>query len=145
MTGPDPHETGDGDRPSLAAHGAGFLVSGVIAFTVDALVLLLMTKVLGLGPFVGRLIAICVALVASWQCHRRLTFVVKQRATLSEFLAFAAVAWTSAAVNYSIYSLILLGWPGTQPVVALFLASLIAMFVSYAGYRFGVFGAPGSR
>lgn len=145
MTGREPRDPAQSGGPSLAAHGAGFFVSGAIAFSVDALMLLVMTKVFGLGPFVGRLIAICFALVASWQCHRRFTFVVKKRATLAEFLAFAAVAWTSAAVNYGLYSAILLAWPTTAPLVALFLASLLAMFVSYAGMRFGVFGAPGKR
>ena len=127
------------ERQSLAAHGAGFAVSGAVAFTVDAIVLLLLTKGLGIGPFVARIAAISLAMVAGWQCHRRLTFRVSEPSSLKEFLAYAGVAWASAAINYAAYAAILLARPETEPVAALVGASLVAMGVAYAGMRFGVF------
>ena len=56
-----------------------------------------------------------------------------------EFGRFAAVSWTAQAVNYAVFSAILLLRPGTHALVALLLASLVAMFVSYFGFRHGVF------
>lgn len=123
----------------LARHGSGFVASGLIAFCVDALVLTILTRGLGLGPFIGRLAAIACAMVAGWRSHRRFTFDVSTPPTLPEFLKYAAVAWFSAAVNYTVYVAVLLLRPGTEPLVALVVASSFAMTVSYLGMRFGVF------
>lgn len=135
----------DSDAHGLARHLGGFATSGAIAFSVDAIVLALLTKGLGADPFLARLAAISIAMVAGWQAHRRLTFDVRRPSTLAEFLSYAAVAWSSAAVNYSAYAAVLILRPGTEPLVALVLASLVAMTVSYLGMRFGVFGKPGSH
>ena len=129
----------------LTRHIGGFATSGAIAFTVDAAVLAILTRGVGMDPFLARLLAIAVAMVAGWRAHRRLTFDVRRPASLGEFLSYAAVAWTSAAVNYAAYAAILLLRPGTEPLAALVGASLVAMVVSYLGMRFGVFGRPGTR
>jgi len=135
----DPGERAPTDLRHLARHGAGFLTSGAIAFSVDAIILLTLTKGLGIGPFLARLIAISCAMVAGWQAHRRLTFAVETPSSTREFARYAAVAWMSAALNYAVYSAILLAREGTEPFLALVLASLVAMFFSYAGMRLAVF------
>jgi putative flippase GtrA len=122
-----------------ARHWGGFLSSGVAAFAVDAAVLEFATRVLGLGPLVGRVIAISCAMVVAWLMHRRLTFAVAHAPSLREFAKFAAVAWMSSAINYGIYAAILLARPMTEPLIALIIASVIAMCTSYVGMRFGVF------
>ncbi len=123
----------------VARHVGGFVTSGAIAFTVDATILTVLTRGLGFDPFIARLAAISVAMVAGWLSHRRLTFDVKTPASLGEFLSYAAVAWTSAALNYAVYAAILVLRPVTDPLVALVAASLAAMTFSYLGMRFGVF------
>ena len=40
---------------------------------------------------------------------------------------------------------ILLAYPAVHPVLAIVFASVISMFVSYAGYRLGVFPSPKSN
>lgn len=124
-------------------HGAGFLVSGTLAFLVDALVLALLNRGAGLDPFVSRLFALSAAMVTAWLAHRRWTFAVEERPSLREFLNYAALAWTVAALNYAIYSAVLLLMPQTDPIVALVIASVAAMGVSYVGMRFGVFRRSG--
>ena len=57
-------------------------------------------------------------------------------------MSYAAVAWFSAAVNYAGFAAVLLLRPATPPLVALVIASLGAMTVSYLGMRFGVFQDP---
>lgn len=120
-------------------HGLAFLASGGTAFTVDAAILALLTHVLGLHPIGARLIAISVAMVAGWLMHRTFTFAVTAPPTVAEFLRYAGVAWTAAAVNYGIFVAIVLAYPAVEPLVALVVASAIAMFVAYFGMRFAAF------
>lgn len=124
-------------------HWAGFVVSGGIAFLVDASVLALLTRGFGLNPFLARFVAIWCAMVVAWQSHRRLTFSIGHGSSFKEFVSYAAVAWTSAATNYAIYSALLLVGRrmghAVEPLLALVVASAFSMIVSYLGMRFGVF------
>ncbi|MEW5964020.1 MAG: GtrA family protein [Pseudomonadota bacterium] len=124
---------------SPVQHWAGFLASGAIAFTVDAGVLAVLTRGLGIDPFLARLAAIAVAMVAGWLAHRRLTFAVTAPPTLAEFASYATLAWSVAAFNYAVYAAVLLLAPGTDPILALVVSSLAAMTASYLGMRLGVF------
>jgi putative flippase GtrA len=123
----------------LLRHGLGFLISGGLAFLTDAIVLEVLTSDLAINPIGARLASISVAMVVGWLSHRRLTFALSTAPTLGEFIRYAAVAWFSAGVNYAVFVIIMLMWPETLPLMALFLASGIAMFVSYVGMRFGAF------
>lgn len=127
------------------AHGGRFLISGTLALTVDAVILALLYRIIGLDPFVSRIFAISIAMVVGWLAHRTFTFAVKRPPTVREFTGYASIAWTTAAANYAIYSGILIAQPTTPPLVSLFISSLITMVVSYMGMRFGVFGRPGSH
>jgi putative flippase GtrA len=124
-------------------HGLAFLASGGTAFTVDAVVLELLTLVLGLHPIVARLAAIALAMVAGWLMHRTFTFAVKAPPSFAEFLRYAGVAWTAAAVNYGVFVLVVLGYPGIEPLVALVVSSVVAMVFAYLGMRFGAFRQRG--
>jgi len=124
-------------------HGLAFLVSGGTAFMVDALVLKLLTSVLGLHPIVARLAAIALAMVAGWLMHRTFTFRVAARPSLPEFLRYAGVAWTAAAVNYGLFVLIVLAYPAIEPLVALVISSVAAMVLAYLGMRFAAFRQRG--
>lgn len=125
--------------PGLLRHWGGFVASGGIAFTTDALVLTALTHWVGLSPFLARPIAIAVAMVAGWRAHRYLTFALPTRPTLQEFLGYAALAWSAAALNYAVFAAILLWRPATSNIAALAVASLVAMTFSYLGMRFGAF------
>ncbi|MFY0610905.1 MAG: GtrA family protein [Hyphomicrobiaceae bacterium] len=128
------------NRPEWLRHYGGFVAAGVVALAVDAVVLTVLMKMFGMSPFVARLFSISAAMVCSWQINRRVTFAVTAPPTLNEFGRFAAVSWGAQAVNYGVFAAVLVWWPSTAPVIALVAGSLIAMFVSYAGFRFGVFG-----
>jgi putative flippase GtrA len=126
--------------PGAARHYGGFLAAGLAALATDALVLTLLTRGAGLSPFLARLFAIAVAMVVSWRINRRVTFAVAAPPSLAEFARFAGVSWAAQAVNYAVFALLLLARPATEPVAALIAASIVAMVVSYVGFRFGVFG-----
>lgn len=126
-------------------HGLGFLVSGGTALAVDALVLELLTALLGLHPIAARLVAISLAMVAGWLMHRTLTFAVPTPPSVSEFLRYASVAWTAAALNYALFVAILLARPATEPLAALVVSSAAAMLFAYLGMRFGAFRQRGGE
>ena len=120
-------------------HWIAFLVSGATAFLVDALVLSLLTAVVGLHPILARVAAIALAMVAGWLMHRTFTFRVRARPSLPEFLRYAGVAWTAAAVNYGVFVLVVLAYAAIEPLVALVISSAAAMAFAYIGMRFAAF------
>lgn len=123
-------------------HGAGFVASGGLAFVTDASILALLTRGAGIDPFTARLIAIACAMIVGFFAHRRLTFAVTDPPTWAQFSKFIGVATTASVVNYAIYAAILLFRPGSEPLMALVVATALSMFVSYVGLRFGVFHKP---
>jgi putative flippase GtrA len=129
---------------SNVRHYGGFLLAGLAALATDAGVLQLLTTVGGLGPFAARPIGIGCALVVSWAINRTIAFAVHEAPTWREFAKFTAASSLAFSVNYLVFASILLAYPGFHPVLAVVCASLVSMFVSYAGYRFGAFRSPNS-
>ena len=64
---------------------------------------------------------------------------LRRRRACTEFLRYAAVGWTVAAINYGIFVLIVLLRPSIEPLYALFASSLVAMVFAYLGMRFAAF------
>jgi putative flippase GtrA len=120
-------------------HGLGFLLSGSIAFSVDAGVLELLVTGFGVHKLTARIVSISFAHVAGWLAHRRFTFRLSTPPTWREFLRYAGVQYTVALLNYGIYALIVLLKPDIKPFYALVASSGVAMFFSYFGIRFGAF------
>ena len=92
-----------------------------------------------LGPFVARLVSIGFGLTVTWLCNRMLTFGPSSRSVLSEGARYGGVGITTSIVNYLVYSGLLLAMPWMPPLVALVIASLVAMALSYLGYSRLVF------
>ena len=124
---------------STSRHLGGFFASGLLALSVDACVLLVGVRLFGLSPFVARLLAISVAMVAAWLAHRKFTFALTVRPSLTEFIRYAAAAWTTAGINYLVFASVLLAYPGITPLGALVVASIVATIFSYLSMRYGVF------
>lgn len=123
-------------------HWAGFVASGALAFATDAVALLLLTGFAGVDPFSARLVAIGLATIVAYFAHRRLTFKVAEAPTLAQFAKFASVGAGVSVLNYLIYAGLLLAFATITPLLALAIASAIAMVASYLGYRYGVFQKP---
>lgn len=120
-------------------HALGFLLSGSIAFSVDAGILELLVTGFGVHKLTARVASISVAHVAGWLAHRRFTFRLATPPTWREFQRYAGVQYAVALLNYGIYSAIVLLQPDIRPLYALVVASGVAMFFSYFGIRFGAF------
>lgn len=126
-------------RHGRLAHMLGFLGSGTASFVIDAGVLKGLIWLTGLSPLLCRPVSILTAMGVGWQLHRRFTFAVQGRSTLREFLHFASVGWSAAALNYGIFAGLLLAWPRLEPLLAMVVSSGTAMVYTYLGYRFFVF------
>ena len=126
-------------RSSPLRHWSGFVAGGVVAFGVDSAVTLLLTRLAGAPVLIARLAAIALAMIASWLINRTITFPVSGPPSLVEFVRFAAVAWTAAALNYAVFAALIFVEPTLHPIAAIAIASLCAMALSYLGMRFGVF------
>jgi dolichol-phosphate mannosyltransferase len=121
----------------------GFLASGTAAFVTDAAVLKGLLLATALSPLIARLVSIAVAMVVGWRMHRRFTFAPHPGGPLREFLRFASVGWSAAAVNYLSFAALILLWHAMPPLLAMTVSSVLAMGWSYLGYRFLVFRRPG--
>jgi len=132
-----------GQRP--LRHGLAFLLSGGVAFAVDAAVLQALTALFSVHPMTARVVAIALAMVAGWLMHRTFTFAVATPPSLPEFLRYASVAWAASAVNYAVFVVILLVRSGTHPLIALLASSIVAMVLAYVGMRFAAFHGPGGE
>jgi putative flippase GtrA len=122
-----------------ARHWGGFIVSGGLAFCVDGGVMELGIRMLGLPPLVARIASVACAMVTAWLAHRRLTFALTTKPSLSEFGRYVAAASATALVNYAVFAFILLGWPSAPAFGALVAASCVATIFSYISMRYGVF------
>jgi putative flippase GtrA len=96
-------------------------------------------------PLVARPFSIFCAMVVSWTINRTVTFAVAALPTWAEFGKFAAASLLAQIVNYLVFAAILLAYPAAHPTLAIAIASFVAMFVSYAGFRFGAFRSTSSR
>jgi putative flippase GtrA len=120
-------------------HGLAFVFSGTLAFVVDAGILKLLTAGFGVHPLLARLASLFFAQVTGWLSHRRFTFRLTTPPTLAELLRYLGVQSTVALINYGIFVLIIVLWPGIDPLLAAAISCVIGMFFSYAGIRFGAF------
>ena len=126
-------------------HGLAFLFSGSLAFLIDAAVLKLLTAAFGIHPILARIAALFCAHVGGWLSHRRFTFRLTAPPTLAEFLRYLGVQSTVSLINFGIYAAILLLRPTTEPLLALFVSSAIAMVFAYLGMRFAAFRRHGQQ
>jgi len=125
--------------PNPLRHWLAFLLSGGAAFSVDAIVLKSLTVLLRLNPIVARLFAISLAMLVGWLAHRTFTFALRAPPSLAEFVRYALVGWSAAAVNYGLFALAIVLKPSLEPLLALVLSSLAATVFAYLGMRYGAF------
>ncbi len=124
---------------SQSRHWLGFLISGGLAFVVDAAILEIGVRMLDAHPLIARGFAIAVAMVVGWLAHRTFTFAVATAPSRNEFARYAAAGLTSAAINYGIFALAFILLPTMHRLVALVLSSAGAMIFSYLSMKYVVF------
>jgi putative flippase GtrA len=134
----------------VSAQFLRFAVAGSIGFVVDSLVLLTMTKVFGLSPFLGRAVSFPAALTTTWLINRSWTFRQAKPKSLrevgAEYLNYWAVQMSGGAVNIGAFAVFvaLFGKTGLMQVAAVAAGSVAGMFVNYFGNKALVFGEGGA-
>lgn len=141
MTSAPPKPAGAESAAPLhpARHWGGFLFSGATAFAVDAGILELGVRLLGLPAFFVRPFGIACAMLWGWLAHRWLTFAVAEPPSLRELGRYVLSATGAALVNYVSFVALLLAWPALGRMPALLVATCGATIFSYLSMRYGVF------
>ena len=121
-----------------------FALVGGAGFLVDAGVLALLLHVSPLGPFSARIVAIAAAMLVTFWLNRTFTFGRSVRSLAVEGTRYGGVGISAALLNYGVYAVILLVFPAVWPVLAVAVASVVAMVWSFLGYSRFVFGASAS-
>ncbi len=116
-----------------------FVLVGGVGFIVDAGILALLLAASPLGPLAARIISIGLALTTTWILNRLFTFRPSSRGLALEGARYGGVGLATSLANYLVYSTVLLAAPGTPPLLALVVASLAAMTLSFLGYARLVF------
>lgn len=84
-----------------------FGLIGAAGFFVDAGVLTLSMKALGLGLYAGRVVSYLCAATFTWICNRRFTFTTADRsAPAKQWLRFLGANAIGGLVNYGVYALV---------------------------------------
>ncbi|MDR3376430.1 MAG: GtrA family protein [Ancalomicrobiaceae bacterium] len=135
-------------RRSTARRIAGFAVVGFIGFGSDAAVTLCLIG-LGFNAFLGRALAILLAMATTYLLNRTLTFrdsADHDPARIAgEATRYILVAVGSAIFNWLVYSAALVAVPGLPPIVAIVMGSAAAMVASYLGYSRYAFRGRGGQ
>lgn len=116
-----------------------FLAIGTIGFVADAGMLWLMLATTSLGVYWARLVSIAFALLVTWLLNRLITFGPSSRHVAVEGARYGGVGIATSVINYLAYSAFLWAVPDTPVIVALAIASVVALAFSFLGYSRLVF------
>jgi len=110
-----------------------FVIVGGIGFVVDIGVLQLLLMA-GWNAVGARAVSIPLAVFATWLLNRSFTFPdAQQGPALPSFLRYAGVSATGATVNFTVYAALV--FMGLAPLLALAVASIVALTVNYLGSK----------
>lgn len=135
--GAEPANTAPMSSSSLVSQFARFLGVGLTGFVIDVGTTLLLVE-LGSPPWLARLVAIALAMVVTWLANGRFTFRRGGWAPAATFVPYLLVAAAAAAVNFGVF--LALFQPLGSMLLAVVVATVISMIVSFAGFRLLVFG-----
>ncbi len=113
-----------------------FLLVGGSGFVIDAGLTQLLIF-LDFAPWLARIPAIALAMAYAWLANRYFTYRVERARSTNEAMRYAFVSTSMSLLNYLIY-VVLVSY-GVLPVLAITLATVCQVIVSYHSYRVFVF------
>ena len=119
-----------------------FGISGVAGFLVDAGIVALCTKTVGTRPIPAQAVAFSVAVTVTWLINRHWTFAEHASDKwLHEWIRYVAANSIGAAVNNSVYAILVLTAVtfSKDPVLAVAAGSVAGMVFNYSSSNFLVF------
>lgn len=133
---------------TLVAQMRAFLVVGVIGFVVDAGLTMLLSSAGGLSPYAARIPAVLCAATTTWLLNRRHTFRSQDARRGREFARYLSVSLVGTTLNYTVYSLVLMGitrmslpfvGQNMAIVASVVCGSLVSMSLTFTGFRLFAF------
>ena len=127
-------------RPSVlraglrrAPEATRFAIFGGVALAIDLAALASATRLLGLNPYLGRVVSFLIAATVAWFLHRRFTFRSngRRRHWLLQWFIFLCANTLGFSVNVTIYVIFLEMVSWTTPEISLLIASATAMVINY--------------
>ncbi len=118
-----------------------FIIVGSTGFACDAGLTVLFVHAFICGPLLARVLSFAFVSLLCWQMNRRWTFDVAHGAHLGEYGRYLTVNLAAAALNLSMYGLMVGQLPQTIPgtVAAVALGTLAGIGISFPGMRYWVF------
>ncbi len=119
-----------------------FCVVGGTGFMIDAMLLKLLHEVAGIELLPARCLSIMLALTATWQLNRRITFQAAASQNLvMEWTRYVLANGVGAALNVGIFMWLMQASLGylSRLMPALAIASIAAMWFNYLAMRLVVF------
>lgn len=118
-----------------------FIIVGSTGFACDAGLTVLFLHTFGCGPLWARAISFVLVSLLCWQLNRRWTFDVAHGAHIREYGRYLTVNLAAAAINLTVYGLMVGRLPQTIPgtVAAVALGTLSGIGISFPGMRYWVF------
>lgn len=130
------------ERPHLPRQFLRFALVGVVGFVVDASVLTLAMRVLGMGPYAGRVLSFLIAATTTWWLNRTFTFgAPPARSLVAEWLRFLSVNAIGGALNVAIYSALVALVPlvARWPVLGVAVGAVVGLGFNFIGSKRAVF------
>lgn len=120
-----------------------FALVGAAGFVVDAIVLALGLRVVGLNKYTARVFSFLCAASFTWAANRRFTFpeAAASRGRAREWARFLSVNAVGGLVNYGVYAVLVAfaAAPFSNPFLALGVGSLAGLAFNFFGSKFFVF------
>ncbi len=119
-----------------------FLLAGLLGLFVDVAVLYLAAPLL--GWYAARVLSFLAAATVTWRINRRYTFAdaAPRASLLREYLAYLSAMLGGAAINYTVYVLVLHWLDGPwAAAIGVTLGSAAGLIVNFSAARYLVFKA----
>ena len=129
-------------RRALIVQFLKFGIVGVIGFIVDVAVLMFATRVLGMGPYAGRVLSFVIAASTTWLCNRLFTFRGQGSGHAGmQWARFVTVSAGGFVLNYGTYAALIASVPFVHAHLVLGVAagSIAGMFFNFFFARKVVF------
>lgn len=123
-----------------------FSIVGGIGFVVDAGIVTVLVRGLGMDPYAGRVLSFLAGATTTWYLNRTFTFANGRSAGSRgrQWLRFVAVNSGGALINYGVYVLTLELWPLARhyPAIGVAFGSIAGLAFNYPASKFLVFRRP---
>ena len=117
----------------------GFLIAGISGFLLEYAIIYYLVLIFEVNAIAPRFLSFPLAVLLTWYINRRLTFNKQTPANLSELIRFIKSTALAQAANFLSYSIILINVTYISALIALLIASIISINISFFLYLKYVF------